>query len=104
MARKGSLYQIALILCILGGILTIVFHAIGVVNLGGNLESILRNLGGVVIGVLIVMATGFAKNRKGIPFEWWSMLILGIVDALLGGNLGTVLVLIGAVLLLIDAI
>lgn len=105
MARRGSLYQVSLVLCVIGGILMIVMHVIAAVNLGASSEVLIRNIAGIFIGVLVIMATGFTKSRKrSIPFEWWIMLIFGIIDAILAGNVGTVLVLIGAILLLIDAI
>ena len=86
------------------GILTILGWGFAFVGLGGFLPGM-----GVIFGIiaivlsLIALATSGVVDIKALKMEnnWIILLILGILIFIFGSNIGGVLVLIGAILLLI---
>jgi hypothetical protein len=105
-SRSGSHYSAARFFAMLGGVLTIIFHVIALVEgvPGGDINRIIYGLVGVLMGILVLGSTNLVTNRFLIPLEWWSLLVLGIIDAIVGGNIGTIFIIIAAIILLIRAL
>ena len=108
--RRTKNYGAAQTLTTLGGIIALIGFILGLVGSAPNIVGMLMNLIGIVITVLILISTGLIKSRKTyVPFNWWVLLILAVVQIILNGSymnlvgLGVLLEIIAVVLLLIDA-
>lgn len=86
------------------GILTILGWGIAFIGLGGIFPGIGVVLGAIAIVLsLVALATSGVVDIKALKMEnnWIILLILGILIFIFGSNIGGVLVLIGAILLLL---
>jgi len=109
--NMADLKEISKILIMLGGILGLIFGILKVLLIGGWgwVSFPLLALGGVVEGIiliivsLIVLASSGVVKIPALAFANTAivMLILGIVMWLFGGGLGSILVIVGAILLFI---
>jgi hypothetical protein len=91
------------IVALIEGILTILESPFFVVwGLGGVLGGLISGIITIVLA-LIALATSGVVDIKALKMEnnWVILLVLGILIFLFGGNLGGVLVLVGAILLLL---
>lgn len=109
--KLASMKEISKWLVILGGIvgliegiLTILGWGIAFIGLGGIFPGIGVVLGAIAIVLsLVALATSGVVDIKALKMEnnWIILLILGILIFIFGSNIGGVLVLIGAILLLL---
>ncbi len=94
----GSQYNgLAKILAIIGAILYLYSGIMGLV--GGNIA--LGPIVNIILGIVVLIATGVVKSKNKIAFSGISLLIIAIVGILLGDLIASILVLIGAILLLV---
>jgi hypothetical protein len=114
MTRKSSSssnYGIARTLALIGAILALVGYVIEIGSLLNNFEFIVlvKIILGIVISILILSSVDLIKTKTHVPFTWWLLLILVIVQAAFTTSvtslsitgLGVLLELIAAILLLI---
>jgi len=107
----ADLKEISKILVMLGGILGVIFGILKslLITGWGWISFPLFALGGVVEGIiliivsLIVLATSGVVKIPALKFDnnWIILLILGIVMWIFGGDLGSILVIVGAILLVV---
>jgi len=103
--------EISKILVMLGGILGVIFGILKALLITGWgwISFPLFALGGIVEGIilivvsLIVLATSGVVKIPALKFDnnWIILLILGIVMWIFGGDLGSILVIVGAILLVV---
>ncbi|UCH03841.1 MAG: hypothetical protein JSW05_09635 [Candidatus Thorarchaeota archaeon] len=105
----ADLKKIGQLLVLLGGIVGLLFGILIAMNMGFVLlpgVGLVGFIGSLVTGVilillsLIVLATSGAVNIPALKFDnnWIVLLILGILMYIFGGDLGAILVIIGAIL------
>lgn len=105
----ADLKKIGQLLVLLGGIVGLLFGILITLNMGFVLlpgVGLVGFIGSLVTGVilvllsLIVLATSGAVNIPALKFDnnWIVLLILGILMYVFGGDLGAILVIIGAIL------
>ncbi|MHA2601626.1 MAG: hypothetical protein AM324_005785 [Candidatus Thorarchaeota archaeon SMTZ1-83] len=105
----ADLKKIGQLLVLLGGIVGLLFGILIALNMGFVLlpgVGLVGFIGSLVTGVilvllsLIVLATSGAVNIPALKFDnnWIVLLILGILMYVFGGDLGAILVIIGAIL------
>lgn len=109
--NMADLKEISKILVMLGGILGVIFGILKALLITGWgwVSFPLLALGGVVEGIilifvsLIVLATSGIVKIPALKFDnnWVILLILGIVMWIFGGDLGSILVIVGAILLVV---
>lgn len=109
--NMADLKEISKILVMLGGILGVIFGVLKALSITGWgwVSFPLLALGGVVEGIilivvsLIVLATSGVVKIPALKFDnnWIILLILGIVMWIFGGDLGSILVIVGAILLVV---
>jgi hypothetical protein len=109
---KTSLTRIGEILVLIGAIVALIFgileifgfgtFGLGLWSIGGLFAGI-----GIILGILLIIFSLITLATSGvINFPWkleknWIMLlVLGIILLILGGGIGAVLVIIGAILTL----
>ncbi|MHA1934759.1 MAG: hypothetical protein ACW97A_05720 [Candidatus Thorarchaeota archaeon] len=106
----ADLKEISKWLVLLGGILGILYGVLQMANMGWGLITFpLFALDGLIMGIilivlsLIVLATSGVVDIPALKFDnnWVVILILGILMWIFGGDLASVLVIIGAILLLL---
>jgi len=107
----ADLKEISKIFVVLGGILGVIFGILKALSITGWgwVNFPLLALGGVVEGIilivvsLIVLATSGVAKIPALKFDnnWVILLILGIVMWIFGGDLGSILVIVGAIFLAI---
>ncbi|MHA2377898.1 MAG: hypothetical protein ACXADO_08985 [Candidatus Thorarchaeota archaeon] len=105
----ADLKKIGELLVLLGGIVGLLFGILIALNMGPVLlpgVGLVGFIGGLVTGVilillsLIVLATSGVVDIPALKFDnnWVVLLILGILMYVFGGDLGAILVIIGAIL------
>ncbi len=105
----ADLKKIGQLLVLLGGIVGLLFGILIALNMGFVLlpgVGLVGFIGGLVTGIvlillsLIVLATSGAVDIPALKFDnnWIVLLILGILMYIFGGDLGAILVIIGAIL------
>jgi hypothetical protein len=108
--KMADFKEISKWLVLLGGILGILYGVLKMMNMGwGVITFPLFVLDGLIMGIilivlsLIVLATSGVVDIPALKFEynWIVILILGILMWIFGGDLASVLVIIGAILLLL---
>ena len=117
MTKKNNYYGAARTLAILGAIIAIAGFIMGlitVIGLGGNFETILLNIitqiVGILVSLIVLISTGIIRKdkRSRVPFNWWMLLILVCIQAvmtyfgiILGlASLGIILEIIAVIILL----
>ena len=105
----ADLKKIGQLLVLLGGIVGLLFGILIAMNMGFVLlpgVGLVGFIGSLVTGVilillsLIVLATSGVVDIPALKFDnnWIVLLILGILMYIFGGDLGAILVIIGAIL------
>jgi hypothetical protein len=105
----ADLKKIGQLLVLLGGIVGLLFGILMALNMGFVLlpgVGLVGFIGSLVTGVilillsLIVLATSGVVDIPALKFDnnWVVLLILGILMYIFGGDLGAILVIIGAIL------
>jgi hypothetical protein len=105
----ADLKKIGQLLVLLGGIVGLLFGILIAMNMGFVLlpgVGLVGFIGSLVTGAilillsLIVLATSGVVNIPALKFDnnWIVLLILGILMYIFGGDLGAILVIIGAIL------
>jgi hypothetical protein len=105
----ADLKKIGQLLVLLGGIVGLLFGILMALNMGFVLlpgVGLVGFIGSLVTGVilillsLIVLATSGVVDIPALKFDnnWIVILILGILMYIFGGDLGAILVIIGAIL------
>ncbi|MHA2060263.1 MAG: hypothetical protein ACW976_05760 [Candidatus Ranarchaeia archaeon] len=112
MSKKKGMSNVSDILVLLGAIIALIFGILDVVGIGSlglgiwSINAVLPGFGLIVAVILIIFALITLATTEVIKFPWkfkknWTMLlVLGIVLLILGGGIGAVLVILGAILLL----
>lgn len=110
---KSQLQTIGEILVLIGAIVALIFGILEIIGLGTFGLGIWSIGGyfpgfGIIIGAILIIFSLITLATSGvIPFPWkfeknWIiLLILGIVLLILGGGIGAILVIIGAILTLL---
>ena len=101
---KYKHYKIIKLFAVLGAVLSIALHIMAIIS-GFSASNILNAIIFPILGIIvcIVILSSFGETKKQlIEMSWISLLILGILDALLDANYGTLLIVIGAFIALID--
>ena len=110
--KESGLESLSRIFVILGAILIIlygIFHIFGIGILtmlkfkGFGLEAIISGVILIVIGIGILSSYGLLKTSLEFGQNWLVNLVLGVITFLLGGGLGALLIIFGAILDLIAA-
>ncbi len=109
--NMADLKEISKILIMLGGILGLIFGILKVLLIGGWgwVSYSLFTLGPLIDGIILILVSLIVLASSGVvkipALEFANtaivMLILGIVMWLFGGDLGAILVIVGAILLFI---
>ena len=91
--RKSSSRQrwsIARVLAVLGGIVALAGFAYGfflnIIDL--NVLGLVWQALGMVISIFVLIQTQIMKSKIDIPFNWWMLLILVSLQAILTSELG----------------
>ncbi|MHA2407375.1 MAG: hypothetical protein ACXACA_03270 [Candidatus Ranarchaeia archaeon] len=112
MPKKKGTKSLSDILVLLGAVISLIFGILNIVGIGVfglGLWSIGGYLPGfdlIIAIILIIFSLITLATTEVIKFPWkfkknWTMLlVLGIILLILGGGIGAVLVIIGAILLL----
>ncbi|TFF91328.1 hypothetical protein EU545_04495 [Candidatus Thorarchaeota archaeon] len=109
---KSQTTKIAEILCLVGGLLGLLYGILQILGMGLALLPGLGLgglLGGLISGIillvlsLVVLATSGVVDIPALKMEknWIIMLILGILLYVFGGGLPGILVIVGAILMLL---
>ncbi len=107
---KSDVGKIGNVLILVGGILGLLLGILMILGMGWSfLPGFGWGLGGLITGIILivislaVLATNGAVQVHTLKFgnNWLVYLVLGILMYLFGGDLGAVLVIIGAILLLL---
>ena len=107
---KSTLQQIGEILVLIGAIVALIQGILMIVGWGWSLIPIFWSIGfGIIFGIITIIVALITLATSGvIPFplklekNWIMLLILGIVLIIFGGDVGGILVILGAILLLIN--
>ena len=107
---KNTLQQIGEILVLIGAIVALIQGALMIIGLGWSVIPIFWGIGfGIIFGIITIIVALITLATSGvISFPWkleknWIMLlILGIVLIIFGGDVGGILVILGAILILIS--
>ncbi|MFX0044596.1 MAG: hypothetical protein ACFE8Z_01990 [Candidatus Hermodarchaeota archaeon] len=108
----ADLKEIGQLLVLLGGVIGLLFGILIAMNMGLVFlpeVGLVGFIGGLFTGAilillsLIVLATSGAVNIPALKFDnnWIVLLILGILMYIFGGDLGAILVIIGAILYIV---
>jgi len=108
--NMADLKEISKILIMLGGILGLIFGILKVLLIGGWGSYGLFSLGPLIDGIILIIVSLIVLASSGVvkipALEFANtaivMLILGIVMWPFGGDLGSILVIVGAILLFIE--
>jgi len=112
MAKKTGIAAIGEVLVLIGAIVSVIFGILMVLNLSfGIVPWFIGGLGfwvfRIIFGIIvIILALVTLATAGAIKFKWkleknWAMyLLLGILLLIFGGDIGAVLVIIGAILCL----
>jgi uncharacterized membrane protein len=114
MAKKSSIANVGEILVLIGAIVSLLFGFLTILGIGpmlGFVPHIAGFLAGVVFNIIfgivvIILSLVTLATAGAIKFKWkleknWAMyLLLGILLLIFGGDIGAVLVIIGAILCL----
>lgn len=114
MAKKTEIAKVGELLVLIGAILSLIFgilillnyqiFMIDIFNLGSLIaDFLIRLVVGIVLIILslVTLATsGVIKFPYKLEKNWIMLLILGIVLLVLGGSIGAILVIIGAILMI----
>ncbi|MCF2138694.1 MAG: hypothetical protein K9W44_01400 [Candidatus Lokiarchaeota archaeon] len=110
MNRKSRRYSstsrwgLARALAALGGLIALVGFTIGIVNSMSNtinITAMLYSLAGIIVSIFVLLQVQLVKNQKlAIPFNWWLLLILIILQAIIARMIGPFISIAGLGLLL----
>ena len=112
MAKQSEIAKIGELLVLVGAIVSIIFGVLMVLNfsfgivpwfIGGFGFWVFRIIFGIVVIILalVTLATaGAIKFKFKLEKNWIMYLLLGILLLIFGGDIGAVLVIIGAILML----
>ena len=112
MPKKKGMGGISDILVLLGAVIALIFGILDIVGIGSlglgifSINTYIPGFGLIVAVILIIFSLITLATTEVIKFPWkfkknWTMLfVLGIILFILGGGIGAVLVMLGAILLL----
>ncbi|WP_457558321.1 hypothetical protein [Candidatus Harpocratesius sp.] len=110
MTRKSRKYSstskwgLARALAALGGLIALIGFAIAIVNSlisTVNITAMLYSLAGIVVSIFVLLQVQLVKAQKlAIPFNWWLLLILVVLQAIIAGFVGPFISIAGLGLLL----
>jgi len=93
----------------LGAGISLIYHIIHVVGafVSSNpnlLNGIIYPIIGIVLDILLLGSLELINKSWAFEFSWLSLLIIGILEAVLDPTIGTLLIVIAAIIALIDRI
>jgi hypothetical protein len=109
--KKSQNTKLSDVLILLGAIIALIIGVLDILGIGSlglgiwSINSFIPGVGLIIAIVLILFALITLATTEVIKFPWkftknWSMiLILGIILLLLGGGIGGLLVIIGAIIM-----
>jgi hypothetical protein len=94
-------------LAAIGAVISLVYHAIGIANavaagVPDILDGIVFPVLGIVVDIILLGSLGLINHKWIFEMTWLSLLILGIIEAILDATVGTVLIVIAALVALFD--
>jgi len=105
MAKKDyKNYKLISFLCIIGGLVGVVFAIIDLVNgvQAVNIERILYSFLGIVFSIVVLLQC--LKPDNPVPYHWLLFIIFGILVAIFANLVGGIIVIIGGLVALIDVL
>ncbi|MHA1341791.1 MAG: hypothetical protein ACTSRZ_18215 [Promethearchaeota archaeon] len=97
-------------LAALGAGISMVYHAFSIVNAfsgGGSpdlLQSLFYPLIGIVLDIMLLGSLELVNHKWVFEVSWLSLLIIAVIEAILNATVGTLLIVIAAIIALIDRI
>ncbi|GAB4311812.1 MAG: hypothetical protein Kow0069_12260 [Promethearchaeota archaeon] len=102
MAKHGAHWDLVRTLIVIGAIVGIVEAILNILSL--NVVSILLAVVAIVICVIVLNSLGLLGGKFKLDLHWLVTLVLSIVLIVLGSWIGGVIMLIGAIVDLVDAL
>lgn len=96
-------------LAAIGAAISIVYHALALANAftsGGSIDinHVVFPILGILVCLVILGSLGLINHRWIFDMTWFTLLVLAILDAIFDSNIGTLLIVIAALIALIDAL
>ncbi len=102
--RDYKNYKLISFLCVIGGLVGVVFAIIDLVNgvQAVNIERILYSFLGIVFSIVVLFQC--LKPDNPVPYHWLLFIIFGILVAIFANLVGGIIVIIGGLVALIDVL
>lgn len=94
--KNINLQMLSRVLAIIGGVLDIVYSVYGIIQ--GRWIGLI----GICIGILVLISTKIIQwNKLKLEFNWWTILILGVISLFTACTIPAIILIIAAILLLV---